>query len=220
MTSVVLPPSIPSRSGLLAYLAGTFALALGIAACGNARADTDAVRNLVEREAAAINGKDLNALSEIWSQDKDILLFDVPPPGRFEGWDQIGRLWKTFFDRVSDIHLTVGAVRADVQGSLAYATYDWSMTGRLGDYPLQDRGQATAIYRKEDGRWRLIHAHYSPVPPALVGLEPAAGGANPSGPPAAASGAALDPKANGPPHSTPAPAASPGAGTPAARGKP
>ena len=153
-------------------LAGAVALsAAALSACSDARADADAIKNLVGRETAAINGKDLHALSEIWSQDKTILLFDVPPPGRFQGWDQIGRLWKDFFDRVSDIHLAVEAVQADAEGSLGYATYDWSITGRLGDYPLQDRGQATAIYRKEDGKWRLVHAHYSPVPPALAGQE-------------------------------------------------
>src|SRR5436309_4194844 len=101
-------------------------------ACRDAGADADAIRSLVTREVAAINGKDLRTLSEIWSQDKTILMFDVPPPGRFQGWDQIGRLWKDFFDRVTDIHLTIDAVQAEAQGSLGYATYDWAMTGRLG----------------------------------------------------------------------------------------
>jgi ketosteroid isomerase-like protein len=157
-----------------------FALAVVLCACGDARADADAIHSLVIREVAAINAKDLRALSEIWSHDNNILLFDVPPPGRFRGWEQIGRLWKEFFDRVTDIHLTVDEVQAEAQGSLGYATYDWAMTGRLGSYPLEDRGQATAIYHKERGSWKLIHAHYSPVPPALAGQEAPAGGTSPA----------------------------------------
>jgi len=171
-------PAVPSRAGrsvtpalALGLLLGAVALPGALLGCGDARADADAIRSLVNREVAAINGRDLRALSEIWSKDKDILMFDVPPPGRFRGWDQIGRLWKDFFDKVTEIHLTVDAVQAEAQGSLGYATYDWSMTGRLGSYALEDRGQATAIYRKEGGQWRLIHAHYSPVPPALAGQE-------------------------------------------------
>jgi ketosteroid isomerase-like protein len=173
-----LEPPVPSRAGrsvppvlALCLLLGAVALPGALLGCGDARADADAIRSLVNREVAAINGKDLRALSEIWSKDKDILMFDVPPPGRFRGWDQIGRLWKDFFDKVTEIRLTVDAVQAEAQGSLGYATYDWSMTGRLGSYALEDRGQATAIYRKEGGQWRLIHAHYSPVPPALGGQE-------------------------------------------------
>src|SRR5213594_5091697 len=176
-------PRLPSIAPVVCLLVAGFALTLP--ACGNAQADSDAIRALVTREVAAINKKDLRTLSEIWSSDKKILMFDVPPPGRFQGWDQIGRLWKDFFDKVNEIHLTVDAVQAEAQGTLGYATYDWAMTGRLGSYPLEDRGQATAIYRKESGHWRLVHAHYSPVPPALAGQEAAVGGAPPAGSPSA-----------------------------------
>src|SRR5262249_39802731 len=139
-----------------------------VSGCGDAKADGEAIRVLVDREAAAINRKDLQGLSEIWSQDKGISLFDVQPPGRFQGWDQIGRLSKDFFERRSDLHLALEAVQVETGGPLGFATYDWSMTGRLGSYDLKDRGQATAIYRKEDGKWRLVHAHFSPGPPAAA----------------------------------------------------
>ena len=203
-----LEPPVPLRAGRSVPPALATCLLLGAAAllgCGDGRADADAIRSLVNREVAAINGKDLRALSEIWSKDKDILMFDVPPPGRFRGWDQIGRLWKDFFDKVTEIHLTVDAVQAEAQGSLGYATYDWSMTGRLGSYALEDRGQATAIYRKEGGQWRLIHAHYSPVPPALAGQEkpgPPAGSETPR-PQGAAPQAAPSPSPAGRPSPAP-----------------
>ncbi len=203
-----LEPPVPLRAGRSVPPALATCLLLGAAAllgCGDGRADADAIRSLVNREVAAINGKDLRALSEIWSKDKDILMFDVPPPGRFQGWDQIGRLWKDFFDKVTEIRLTVDAVRTEAQGSLGYATYDWSMTGRLGSYPLEDRGQATAIYRKEGGQWRLIHAHYSPVPPALAGQEkpgPPAGSETPR-PQGAAPQAAPSPSPAGRPSPAP-----------------
>jgi len=166
------PVPSPSRRPASPALALLVSCALAAALdCGGGKGDADALRALVDREVAAINGRDLKALHDVWSQDNTILMFDVPPPGRFQGWDQIGRLWKDFFEKVSEIHMTVDAVRVEAQGSLGYATYDWSMTGRLGAYPLEDRGQATAIYRKEGGAWRMIHAHYSPVPPALAGQE-------------------------------------------------
>jgi ketosteroid isomerase-like protein len=242
--------SVPSRALRPSSIAPVlcllvFGVAISLPACGNAQADSDAIRSLVTREVAAINKKDLRTLSEIWSSDKKILMFDVPPPGRFQGWDQIGTLWKDFFDRVSEIHLTVDAVQAEAQGTLGYATYDWAMTGRLGTYPLEDRGQATAIYHKEGKSWKLIHAHYSPVPPALVGqgalpadttstggpppttggsTAPGAGAAHPAGPTPAAHASprpsvspATTPRGGTPtPTSTPAPSASPpGAAAPA-----
>src|SRR5205809_3774592 len=169
----VVPPKarhvpVAATIAVCAALGGLLSVLEG---CHPGNADSEAIRGLVAKEVAAFNAKDLPALSEIWSKDKDILLFDVPPPGRFQGWDRIGPLWKGFFDKVSDVHLSVDAVQATSDGTLAFATYDWAMTGRLGSYALDDRGQATAIYRKEGGQWRLIHAHYSPVPPALAGQE-------------------------------------------------
>lgn len=146
-------------------------LMAGPVACGGKpEADAGAIRALVENEAAAINARDLNQLAGIWSEAPEILLFDVPPPGRFRGWGQIARVFQDFFDRFSDISLTVAEVEVGVEGDLAWATYDWNLTGTMGETAVRDRGQATSIYRREESGWRLVHAHYSPVP-AAVALE-------------------------------------------------
>src|SRR5437879_908135 len=174
----VVPPTA-RRSPVAAALAACAALGVLLSAlegCHRGSADREAIRALIAKEVAAINARDLPALSEIWSKDQEILLFDVPPPGRFRGWDQIGPLWKGFFDKVSEVHLTIDAVQAASDGTLGYATYDWAMTGRLGSYALDDRGQATEIYRKEGGQWRLVHSPFSLVAPAP--------GGEPAGPPA------------------------------------
>src|SRR5207247_10955797 len=106
-------------------------------------------------------------------------------------------------------------------GTRACPSYDWAMSGRLGACARGDGGQATAIYRKEGGQWRLVHAHVSPVPPALAG-EPAGGAASPgatgigepSGPaPARGTGPAEKPGASGVGKPEPA------AGKPAAAGR-
>jgi ketosteroid isomerase-like protein len=209
-------------------------IALAIALQGSCRRDTredvDAIRGLVAREADATNAKDLKALTEVWSQDKGILLFDVPPPGRFEGWEQIGRLFKDFFDRFSEVRLTFDNIRVEVEGGIGYATYDWAMTGRMGEYALDDRGQATAIYRKEKAGWRLVHAHYSSLPPASTDQTAAAaapatpGQAGPAQPGSAQAGAAKAGPTRGAPKPTapgsqPVPSGSP-AGAPAGSASP
>jgi ketosteroid isomerase-like protein len=167
--------SVRSRAAVLAL--GLLGAATG---CQSRAASEAAVRALVDREVAAINARDLKALGEIWAQDDAILMFEVVAPGRFEGWERIGRQWRDFFGQVADLSLKVEAVRVEAGGSLAYVTYDWSLEGRMGDHALQDRGQATAVYRKGKGGWRLVHAHYSAVPPA-PGPE-GAGAERPEGP--------------------------------------
>ena len=139
---------------------------LAAPACSSQTRQEAAIRALLDGEVAAINARDLKALGEIWAQDESILMFTVDPPGRFQGWEGIGRQWRDFFDKVSELSLKVDGVRVTVQGDAGYATYDWTMTGRMGEYALDDRGQATAIYRRGDQGWRLVHAHYSSMPPA------------------------------------------------------
>lgn len=149
-----------------------------VAGCGGDGGGAGAIRELLDREVKAINARDLNGLSEVWAQDESITLFDVPPPGRFQGWNVIGHQWKDFFDRFSEIRLETAAVRIEMADDAAWATYDWTLSGRMGDRAIADRGQATAIYRRGDQGWRLVHAHYSPAPaasPAPSPVKPAGG---------------------------------------------
>jgi uncharacterized protein (TIGR02246 family) len=164
------PGTAAGRSATLALCVLVLAAA---GACGGAiEGDADAIRALVEKETAAINARDLNGLAGIWSEAPEILLFDVPPPGRFRGWGEVARVFRDFFDRFAEIKLTVASLEVAVEGDLAYASYDWTLTGMMGEQAVSDRGQATSIYRREESGWRLIHAHFSPVP-AAVALESA-----------------------------------------------
>ena len=168
-TGFIRSPNHALRSRLAG--AAIVLMVTALVACGgDPEADAAAVQALVEKEAAAINARNLNQLAEIWSEAPEILLFDVPPPGRFRGWEQVARVFNEFFDRFSDISLTVAEVEVGVEGDLAFASYDWTLTGTMGEAAVRDRGQATSIYRREESGWRLVHAHYSPVP-AAVALE-------------------------------------------------
>jgi ketosteroid isomerase-like protein len=182
------PRTGPVENRLAAALLLFGSLGIALAGCGRPESAGAEVRDLVGAEVRAINAKDLKSLSGIWAQDDGILMFDVAPPGRFQGWDRIGRQWKDFFERFTDLQLGVDSLRVEVEGNVAYATYDWTLAGTMGPHALQDRGQATAIYRRLDGRWRLVHAHYSPAPPAdAAPAAPAAGKASAATAPAAAS---------------------------------
>ncbi|MFQ5876412.1 MAG: YybH family protein [Acidobacteriota bacterium] len=161
------PSPRPGQAAGPRRLAPGLALLLLILACGGGReAAREAIRGLVEREVRAVNDGDLGELARIWSRGDDILLFDVSPPGRFQGWDRIARAYRNFFDNLSEIDLSIDALRVEVEGELGYATYEWSIRARMGEREVVDRGRATSIYRLEKEGWRLVHAHYSPAPPA------------------------------------------------------
>jgi len=177
-------PSVSSRARRR-ILSLPVAMLLAGTACGSGSHDADAVRTLVGREVDAVNARDLNALERIWSPNPDVLLFDVASPGRFQGWTAIARTYNEFFEKVSDVKMTVAHLQVGVDGSLAWATYDWTLAGRLGDAALEDRGETTAVYRREKDGWRLVHAHVSASPPLRPEAPSAVtegAGAGPQGP--------------------------------------
>jgi len=156
---------------------------LAICACHSGGAkDKDAVQALVQQEVQAMNDRNLQALSQVWSQGPDITLFDVSPPGRFQGWDSIGRTFNDFFGRLAEPHLTIEGLEVQVAGDLAWATYDWSISGRLDAATLEDRGRTTSIFRREKEGWKLVHEHVSIAPAgAAPRTPPAAPPSNPGG---------------------------------------
>lgn len=179
---------------VVAPLAVSLAL---LAGCRGGGADAGAIKDLVQREAAAVSARDMQALSQIWSQSDDILLFDVAPPGRFQGWPAIARSFNDFFLRLSDVSMGIDNLQVTVDGALAAATYDWTLAGSLDGRKLSDHGQATAVYRREKDGWRLVHAHYSPAPRGAVA--PAAAGTNPAAAPGAADAKPVAPSGAGEP---------------------
>jgi uncharacterized protein (TIGR02246 family) len=198
------------------------AMLLATAACRGGTGGADEVKALVARQVEAINGRDMQALARIWSQQDDILLFDVAPPGRFKGWTEIARSFNNLFEKAGELHMTVENVQVQDGGTIATATYDWVLSGKVGETPLEDRGEATEIYRHEKDGWKLMHAHYSAVPPGAGAAAPAASPAGAAAEkPADAKGAATAAPAKPPaakPPATKAPAAkAPAAKPPAAK---
>jgi ketosteroid isomerase-like protein len=206
-------PAASARRAAAVLLAA--AMLVATAACRGAAGGADEVKALVARQVEAINGRDMQALARIWSQQDDILMFDVAPPGRFKGWPEIARSFNTLFEKAGELHMTVENLEVrEAGGTLATATYDWALTGKVGEAPLEDRGQATEIYRHEKDGWKLMHAHYSAVPPdqaAATSPAPAASSGPPGANPAAAKPPATKPQVAKPPATKPPAAKSPAA---------
>ena len=60
------------------------------------------------------------------------------------------------------------APRVDQEGDLAVFTYNLVSHGRRPDgRPTATRRNVTAVYRREDGRWRFAHHHFSFTKPEL-----------------------------------------------------
>jgi ketosteroid isomerase-like protein len=136
------------------------------ATAGRADPDTDAIRGLIEKYARSIDGADIALASGIWSRSPDVSF--IHPRGHERGWEEVKKnvyqelMGATFSER----KLTPRDVVVHVLGDAAWAEFYWDFTAKFknGGQPLKTKGRETQVFRKTDGRWELVHVHYSGMP--------------------------------------------------------
>ena len=115
-------------------------------------------RGLVE----AFERGDVEAICDLLYPSQELLVFHPLLRGRFNSVERIRAALPAMFDAMgpatwTDVHPMVVA-----EGEVAWVTSDVLIeAGRLAE-PFVGRG--TEIWVHEDGRWRLIHGHWSTVP--------------------------------------------------------
>jgi ketosteroid isomerase-like protein len=143
--------------------------ALLLSACSRAT-DVDqekkSVQQVFEKYLESVRTADLALASQIWLQSPDISV--VTPLGRFKGWDSVrDGLYINFLQKA----FAKRSLRADnlaitVSGNTAWAVFDWTFAATLiNGQPFSSKGWESHVYQRIDGRWVIVHLHYSGEPP-------------------------------------------------------
>ena len=129
-------------------------------------ADSGVIRSLIEKYAKSIDGADTALAAEVWLDSPDVSF--IHPLGHEHGFEQIKQnvYMRLMGDTFSERKLRVRDVSVHVYGDAAWAEFYWDFAAkfRKDGSPLATHGRETQLYRKEQGRWRLVHVHYSGMP--------------------------------------------------------
>jgi ketosteroid isomerase-like protein len=129
-------------------------------------ADNNAIRNLIEKYAKSVDGADTALAAEVWLDSPDVSF--IHPLGHEHGFEQIKQnvYQHLMGDTFSERKLSVHDVFVHVSGDAARAEFYWDFAAkfRKDGSPLTTHGRETQLYQKENGRWRLVHVHYSGMP--------------------------------------------------------
>jgi uncharacterized protein (TIGR02246 family) len=124
--------------------------------------DETAVRNLIERWAAAVHSGDMDAV--LADHAGDIVMFDVPPPEEgVRGIDDYRDVWPPFFEwqaAGASFDIVSLDVTAGDDVAFAHALLRCGTDEDLRRDPEQ-RLRLTIGLRKEHGRWVVAHEHHS-----------------------------------------------------------
>ncbi len=124
--------------------------------------DERAIRELIQRWAAAVHAGDLDGV--LADHAEDIVMFDVPPPDEgVRGLDAYRQTWPPFFEwQRSGASFEIVSLDVTAGPDVAYA---WALLrcGREEELRREPgvRLRLTAGLRREGGGWVVAHEHHS-----------------------------------------------------------
>ena len=136
-----------------------------------AGADVDAIGRIIAQYAKSVDNADTALASQIWWDSPEVSF--IHPLGHERGFDQIkANVYKRLMgETFSERKLTPRDITIHVYGDAAWAEFYWDFTAkfRKDGQLITTQGRETQIYRKIQGTWRIIHVHYSGMPPTQPG---------------------------------------------------
>ncbi len=112
---------------------------------------------------------DLSVLEGIWSHDATVTAMH-PVDGREVGWEAVRNSFVPFTESASNGSVELRDQLIRVLGDVAYEvgieTGHFTLAGR----PITVGHRVTNIYRREDGRWKMIHHHTDVSQPMVDAL--------------------------------------------------
>src|SRR5579871_748849 len=119
------------------------------------------IREQIAKYTTAIDKADIDLASQIWRTSPDVSF--IHPMGHAHGWEEVKGIYRFFGSSLSERKLTARDIAVHVHGDSAWAEFYWHFTAKqVSDgAAVQTDGRETQIYEKTEGRWQLVHVHYS-----------------------------------------------------------
>ena len=111
----------------------------------------------------AFEARDLDAMSDVWLHDDDVV---CTHPGwkTLHGWGAVAGSWFALFGGPQHLQFILTNARVQLSGDVAWVTVDENLiSDQVGSTVA-----AVNVFRRVDGRWRMVLHHGSPVAPAAA----------------------------------------------------
>jgi ketosteroid isomerase-like protein len=132
---------------------------------GDSKADEDAVRQQVAKYTQVLDAADTGIASQVWLATPEASF--ISPMGHSHGWEDVKKVYDFFGATFTDRKLTARDIAVYVHGDSAYVEFYWhySAKQKSDGKDVQTDGRESQMYRRVDeGRWALVHVHYSGMP--------------------------------------------------------
>jgi ketosteroid isomerase-like protein len=121
------------------------------------------VREANERFYMALNAQDINGMDEVWEAGEAAICVH---PGReaIIGYARIRESWAIIFSASGAMSIAAEASRIQLSGDVAWVACIETISLMTDEGLAAAAAQATNIFRRTDGIWRMVVHHASPIP--------------------------------------------------------
>lgn len=120
--------------------------------------DEEAVMAVNRRYYEAFEGRDLDAMSDLWERSERALCTH-PGWATLEGWGAVAASFFALFQNGAQLQFVLTRERATVEGDTAWVSVDENLLGDQGGVTVS----ALNLFVRSEGRWRMICHHGSVV---------------------------------------------------------
>ena len=120
------------------------------------------VRELNQKFYLALESLDLEAMESVWLHHE---LVRCVHPGwpMLAGWESVRESWEEIFRNTESMLLTTRDVSLHIEGSVAWITCTERATWKRGERSETALVQATNLFLRRDGEWKMVLHHASPL---------------------------------------------------------
>lgn len=132
-----------------------------------AESEEQAIRTTIARSAEGWSTLNPDTNDPYYTSSDQAVFFDVAPM-EYIGWKSYKEGFKKAFANFQDFKLTLNNdLAVHRRGNISWATTTWKADGHLKDGKVAHlEGRATLVLEKREGKWKIVHEHYS-VPASM-----------------------------------------------------
>ena len=137
--------------------------------------DEEAVRAANRAFYRAFESLDLARMADVWADDDPLTC--IHPNGPLAaGREAVLDTWRIIFANTEHMTFDVQAERIEVRGDLAWVVCTEVLHSTTVAGPADGAVQATNVFRRQSGHWKVAHHHASPFVTAARPARPAPAG--------------------------------------------
>ena len=125
--------------------------------------DEDSVRAANSAFYAALEARDLDAMSEVW-EHADRIVVTHPGWPMLRGWARVAGSWDAIFRNTGYIQFVLTDELVTVVGDSAWVTLDENILQSASSDELSgSKATSVNVFVRDEGAWKMVVHHASPV---------------------------------------------------------